>query len=273
MAVARAAHRDEPPPWVLDDALGVSLCGPDAATIREELFARLSPASVIAFTRWACVRSRLPEDVVQNALESGVKQYVVLGAGVDTFAYRRTDLMRRGLRVFEVDHPATQEWKRERLRALGMETPPGLVFAPVDFEHQTLSSGLSAAGFDFSAPAVFSWLGVNLYLTLDAINATLATVARCPRGTRIVQTYNLPNDALGGIGAETDAAMGSFAADVGEPFVSLFLPAEIEALLRAHGFADVDDFGPEEACATYFPGRDDVRFGGAQRLVTATITS
>ena len=273
MAVARAAHRDEPPPWILDDALGVSLCGPDAVAIREDLFARLSPASLIAFTRWACVRSRLPEDVVERAFESHVEQYVVLGAGVDTFAYRRTDLMGRGLRVFEVDHPATQEWKRERLRVLGMETPPGLVFAPVDFEHQTLSSGLSAVGFDFSAPAVFSWLGVTLYLTLDAINATLATVARCPSGTRIVLTYNLPKDALGGMGAETDAALGSIAAEVGEPIVSLFLPAEIETLLRAHGFADIDDFGPDEACATYFPGRDDVRFGGAQRLVTATITS
>ena len=142
----------------------------------------------------------------------------------------------------------------QRLRALGMETPPGLVFAPVDFEHQTLSSGLSAVGFDFSAPAVFSWLGVTLYLTLDAINATLATVARCPSGTRIVLTYNLPRDALVGMGAETDAALGSIAAEVGEPIVSLFLPAEIETLLRAHGFADVDELRSRRGLRHILPG-------------------
>ncbi len=272
MAVARAAHRDEPPPWVLDDDVSFALAGPDAVAVREELVARLSPDSLVAFTRWACVRARLPEDVTEEALESLVRQYVVLGAGLDTFAYRRTDLLSRGLRVFEVDHPATQEWKRERLRLLGIHPPSALVFAPVDFERQTLGSGLSAVGFDFSAPAVFSWLGVTMYLTCDAINATLSTVSRCARGTRIVLTYNLPKDALSGIGAETDAALASFAADVGEPFVSLFLPAEIEELLRSHGFGDVDHFGPDEARATYFPGRDDVRFGGAQRLVTATVT-
>ena len=87
-----------------------------------------------------------------------------------------------------------------------------------------------------------------------------------------MQTYNLPKDVLAGMGVETDAAMGSIAAAVGEPIVSLFLPAEIEMLLRVHGFEDVDDFGPDEARTTYFPGRDDVRFGGAQRLVTGTIT-
>jgi methyltransferase (TIGR00027 family) len=272
-AVGRAMHREEPPPWVLDDDLGFALAGPDAVAVREELVARLSRPSLLVFSRWVCVRARVPEDVVEDALQSGVRQYVVLGAGLDTFACRRADLMGRGLRVFEVDHPVTQAWKRERVVELGLELPSGLVFTPVDFEHQTLENGLVAAGFDFSAPATFSWIGVTMYLTLDAINATLATVARCPSGTRISLTYDLPKQALSGLGAEVSGVLSSIAAEMGEPFVSTFLPSEIEMLLREHGFSRVEHVGPEEAQATYFSGRDDVQFGGGQRLVTAAVTA
>ena len=271
-AVARALHREEPPPWVLDDHLAFDLTGVDGEELRDRLVERLQRPSLPVFIRWVCVRARLPEDVVEDAMQSGVRQYVVLGAGLDTFAYRRSDLMDRGLRVFEVDHPATQEWKRERLRELGIELPSGLVYAPVDFEHQTLERGLEAAGFDFSAPAVFSWIGVTMYLTLDAINTTLTTVAHCPSGTRIVLTYNQPNQALTGLAAETDAALSSMAAEMGEPFISLFRPAEIEALLQECGFDQIEHFGPDEARAKYFAGRDDVQFLGAQRIITGTVT-
>jgi methyltransferase (TIGR00027 family) len=271
-AVGRALYREEPPPWVLDDHLAFDLAGDDAADVRDELVARLPQPSLLVFNRWVCVRARLPEDTVEDAMQSGVRQYVVLGAGLDTFAYRRRDLMDRGLRVFEVDHPATQQWKRERLGELAIELPSTLVYAPVDFERQTLESGLDAAGFDFSAQAVFSWIGVTMYLTLDAINATLTTVARCPSGTRIVLTYNQPKQALVGLAAETDAALSSIAAEMGEPFVSLFRPTEIEALLRERGFGQLEHFGPDEARTKYFPGRDDFEFFGAQRLITGTVT-
>jgi methyltransferase (TIGR00027 family) len=133
------------------------------------------------------VRARFP-DVVERAAAGGVGQYVILGAGLDSFAYRRDDLLGR-LRVFEVDHPATQRWKRRRLAQLGVDSPAGLVFAPVDFERQTLREGLAAAGFDFGQLAVFSWAGVTMYLTLDAVNATLATMAGCQAGTWVVLTY------------------------------------------------------------------------------------
>ena len=175
-AVARTLHREESRPWVLDDYLALGLAGREGLALRERLEAELPAPFVAAVSRWVCVRARFAEDIVERAAAAGVGQYVILGAGLDSFAYRRRDLLDR-LRVFEVDHPATQRWKRRRLAELGARSPAGLVFAPVDFERQTLRQGLEQAGFDFGELAVFSWVGVTMYLTLDAISATLATVA------------------------------------------------------------------------------------------------
>jgi methyltransferase (TIGR00027 family) len=270
MAAARALHREEPPPWLIDDALALPLAGEDGETFKQRLRAELPEQALLGFSRWACVRARLPEDVVEQALDEGVRQYAILGAGLDSFAYRRSDLLPR-LRVFEVDHPATQQWKRRRLADLGVALPANLVFAPVDFERQTLRMGLADAGFDFAAPAVFSWIGVTMYLTLGAIRSTLELVRSCPSGTRIVLTYNLPLAALQGMGHATESAMQRIVGELGEPMVSLFTPAEIEQLLRDLGFTTVEHVGPEEALQRYFPGRTDVRFGGAQRIVVGTV--
>lgn len=226
---------------------------------------------LLGFSRWVCIRARLSEDVVERAVADGVRQYVILGAGLDSFAYRRTDLLDR-LRVFEVDHPASQAWKHSRLADLGVDCPTNLVFAPVDFETQTLRDGLEAAGFDFGARAVFSWIGVTMYLSIGAIEATLATVAACPAGTGIVLTYNPPPSALRGTG-ESRNVLADIAADMGEPFVTFFEPAEAEELMRRLGFEDIVHFGPAEALATYFAGRDDVRIHGAQRLMVAKVGS
>jgi methyltransferase (TIGR00027 family) len=269
-AAARALHREEPPPWILDDPLALTLAGEQGLEIRERLLAELPRPSLLAFCRWVCVRARFTEDIVEQAVAGGVRQYVILGAGLDTFSYRRHDLLGR-LKVFEVDHPATQAWKRLRLGELHIGPPTNLVFAPVDFERETMRQGLEAAGFDFETPAVFSWIGVTMYLTLEAIKATLATIAGCPAGTRIVLTYNQPQAALQGMGAQVEAVLVRIAAGMGEPFVSLFHPAEMERLLRDQHFDEIVHFGPDEALATYFKGREDVRFGGAQRLVAATV--
>ena len=110
---------------------------------------------LLAFSRFVCVRARFPEDIVEDSVARGVRQYVILGAGLDSFAYRRRDLLDT-LRVYEVDHPETQDWKRERLAELNVNVPAQLVFAPVDFERQTLAEGLDAAGFNVGAPAIFS---------------------------------------------------------------------------------------------------------------------
>ncbi len=269
-AAARALHREEPPPWVLDDHLALDLAGDEGVSIAGRLRDELSAENLLTFSRWMCVRARLAEDVVERAVADGIRQYAILGAGLDSFAYRRPDLL-AGLRVFEVDHPASQAWKRERLAELGVDLPANLVFAAVDFERQTLRAGLQAAGFDFTARAVFSWIGVTMYLTLAAIEATLETVAACPPDSRIVLTYNLPPSALEGQGRAIESRMSRLVGEVGEPWISLFTPAEAEVLLRRCGFGAVDHFGPAEAVRTYFAGRPDVRLGMPQQLLVATV--
>jgi len=269
-AAARALHREEPPPWVLDDHLALELAGDEGVSITGRLRDELSAENLLTFSRWMCVRARLAEDVVERAVADGIRQYAILGAGLDSFAYRRPDLL-AGLRVFEVDHPASQAWKRERLAELGVDLPANLVFAAVDFERQTLRAGLQAAGFDFTARAVFSWIGVTMYLTLTAIEATLETVAACPPDSRIVLTYNLPPSALEGQGRAIDSTMSRLVGEVGEPWISLFTPAEAEVLLRRCGFEAIDHFGPAEAVRTYFAGRPDVRLGMPQHLLVATV--
>jgi methyltransferase (TIGR00027 family) len=268
--VARALHREEPPPWVLDDYLALPLAGEEGPILVDLLRAELPAEMLRGFSRWVCVRARLPEDMVERAVGAGIRQYVILGAGLDSFAYRRADLL-SDLRVFEVDQPASQAWKQERLAHLGIDPPANLVFAPIDFEHQTLRQGLEAAGFDLGAPAVFSWIGVTMYLTLEAIEATLSTIAACRPGTKAVLTYNQPKSALQGLGLGIETVLARVVAEMGEPMVSLFEPHEAEQLLRRMGFDEVVHFGPQEALDTYFAGRSDVRFGGAQRLVAATV--
>jgi len=122
-AIARALHREEPPPWVLDDPLAMGLAGDDGPVVARRFRTELSTESLLSFTRWVCVRARLPEDIVEKAVEQGVEQYVILGAGLDSFAYRRSDLVSH-LRVYEVDHPASQAWKRQRLAEMVCDHPP-----------------------------------------------------------------------------------------------------------------------------------------------------
>jgi len=269
-AVARALHREEPRPWVIDDYLALGLAGREGRALLGRLRAEVPGPYLLAFSRWMCARARFAEEIVEQAAAGGVGQYVILGAGLDSFAYRRNDLLGR-LRVFEVDHPATQSWKRRRLAGLGVELPARLVFAPVDFERQTLREGLELAGFDSGQLAVFSWVGVTMYLTLDAIHAALAAMARCRPGTRVVLSYNQPPAVLTGSTAQIAAAFAGLAAEMGEPFISRFLPSEMTRLLHEHGFGQITDFGPDEARATYFRGQADVDIAGAQRLVAATV--
>jgi methyltransferase (TIGR00027 family) len=269
-AVARALYRREPPPVIFDDALAFGLAGGEGPALSERLRTEFPRSQVLAFSRWVCIRSRFAEDLVEQAVASGVDQYVILGAGLDSFAYRRGDLLDR-LRVFEVDHPASQSWKRHRLSELGVKIPSNLVFTSVDFEHQTLREGLEGSGFEFGKSAVFSWIGVTMYLTLDAIKATLATIAQSLPGTRLVLTYNQPRDALDPFALQVTSAFSAIATEMGEPFVTLLALDEIERLMRSNGFGDIVHFGPQEARVAYFNGRDDVAIAGAQRLVIGTV--
>jgi methyltransferase (TIGR00027 family) len=271
-AVARALYREEPGPVIFDDDLALELTGEQGLALAGRLRTELPWPHVLAFCRWMCIRSRFTEDIVERAASRGVGQYVILGAGLDSFAYRRSDLMGR-LRVFEVDHPASQSWKQHRLRDLGVEIPDNLVFAAADFERQTLREGLVGAGFDFGRTAVFSWIGVTMYLTVDAIDATLGTISECTAGSQVVLTYNQPHHVLDHSALQVTSTFEAIAKELGEPFVSLFTPGQIEGLLRSHGFDDIVHFGPDEARAAWFGGAPNVAIAGAQRLVAATVSS
>jgi methyltransferase (TIGR00027 family) len=184
-------------------------------------------------------RSRFSEDALAGCVRRGVRQVVVLGAGLDTFSLRNPfeDL---GVRVFEVDYPATQAWKQRRIREAGLRLPKSLIFAPVDFERQSLAEGLATAGFQGDRPAFFQWLGVVHYLTRDAIFATLDFIARIPASavvfdyTEPIERHSLERRARLLAAAEQAAARG-------EPWLSFFDPAELAVLLRDKGFATIED--------------------------------
>ena len=185
------------------------------------------PILVAARTQVLC-RSRLAEDVLRR---SGAVQYIVLGAGLDTFAYRSA-----GIRVFEVDHPGMQRWKRAALAAAGIAEPPQVRFVPADLSAGALVPALTAAGFDQAAPAVVAWLGVSMYLDLAAIEATLAALAGLAPGSELVLDYMLPaghRDKAGDLYVELIAAA---AAEHGEPWQTFLTPDEMTALLTRHGF-------------------------------------
>jgi methyltransferase (TIGR00027 family) len=274
VALRRAAHQlvDDPPVFI--DPLAMSIVGSDAAS---ELLATLSAEQALAARiprAFMAVRSRYAEDQLGLAVERGVRQYVVLGAGLDTFAYRNPYRQAR-LRVFEVDHPATQAWKRELLSAAGISIPAELAFAPIDFERQTLGHGLPSAGFDPAAPAFFSWLGVTPYLTLEAFTATLRFVLAMPPGSGVAFDYVVVRSALNPRERMALDALSARVAAAGEPFQLFFEPRDLVSELERTGFRHIEDLGPAELNARYFHGRsDDLRvIGGLGRLLSAQVAA
>lgn len=208
---------------------------------------------------------------VLEVADAGIAQYVILGAGLDTFVQRRPDVASR-LRVFEVDQPGTQAWKKQRLDELGYETPEWLRFVPVDFEGGvSWWDQLLAAGFDESEPAVVASTGVSVYLTREAIDATLRTVAGFALGSTLVVSFMVPSDLV-----DTDerpalrsAERGARAA--GTPWVSFFEPTEILELTRGAGFPQVRHVSAAELAECYFRGRSDhLRPSSAEELIVAT---
>lgn len=258
----RAAHQVLDRPLVFDDPLALAILGrspEDVSTVRGET-ARMSRHRR-AFIN---ARSRYVEDELARLVAHGVDQYVVLGAGLDTFAYRNPHPR---LRVFEVDHPATQAWKRGRLAAANIPLPASLDFVPVDFEHERVSDALAHGGFDAGRPAFFGWLGVVAYLELAAITRTLEFVASCASGTAIVFDYSIPPDRLPPRQRARFETISSRAAAVGEPWRTFFEPHEAAALLRSAGFAAIEDVDADALNARYFSGRrDGLRVDGVGRL-------
>jgi methyltransferase (TIGR00027 family) len=241
-------------PKILNDPTVLQLLGPAAV---ERIGAAADKARSPAARRLrshVTLRSRFAEDRLSRAVERGVRQFVILGAGGDTFAYRQPDWA-RSVSIFEVDHAASQADKRQRLSAAGLDVPPNVHYAPIDFETTTLRDGLDAGGVDIAAPAFFSWLGVTMYLTESAIDAVLKTVAAFGKGSEIVFTYARRQRA------ERDPARGpslaELAAAMGEPWLSYFDVDELELKLRIHGFSDVYFLTAADASARYFADRTD----------------
>jgi methyltransferase (TIGR00027 family) len=266
-AQLRAAHQILDQPRILDDPLALRIIGPAAeAAVRTNSQRDQQLTTLRAFV---ALRSRYAEDEVARAVQRGVRQYVILGAGLDTFAYRNP-YVSSGLRVFEVDHPSTQSWKRTRLHETGIDIPATLTFTPVDFEKETLADGLRRAGFKADEPAFFSLLGVVIYLTKDAVMGTLKFVAAMPAGSEIVFDYSVPSSALSENERATRDVLARRVAALGEPWITYFYPPDLAREIRHLGFKQVEDLGPGEANERYFKNRQDgLSVGRAARLMKA----
>ena len=260
VALRRAAHQLFDTPKVLEDPLAVRIVGREAAASISSLTDRISPPARY-MRAFMAARARFAEDELALAVRRGVTQFVILGAGLDTFAYRNPFA---NLRVFEVDHPATQEWKRQRLASENIVIPDSVTYAAVDFNTQTLSDGLHAANFQPGKPAFFSWLGVTMYLEPQTVLDTLRLVHTMSPENGIVFDYTVPRHLLNTVGKLIlDAIMNRVAA-AGEPFRGFFVPGELAAALSQIGYRHIEDLDSAAINARYFTNRtDNLKVAGA----------
>jgi methyltransferase (TIGR00027 family) len=261
----RAAHQSLDKPKVFDDPLAVAIAGRDTSAEPGSFFSRALRAFIAA-------RSRYAEDQLASAvLLRGVRQYVVLGAGLDTFAYRNP-LRSSGLHVFEVDHPATQEWKRARLSDADIAIPDEMTFAAVNFETQSLDVRLQEAGFRPAATAFFSWLGVTPYLSRSAFDATIQFIAGLPSGSGLAFDFAVERSLLSPMQQLALDTLAERVARAGEPFQLFFDPAALVSDLAGRGFGGIEDLGAEEINARYFAGRSDgLAVSGGGHLLSAQV--
>jgi len=270
VALWRALHvLVDAPPHVLEDEIGLQLVAPDDGWRRRP---DMDPAFTKTFRAAIVARARFIEDLVVEQAGLGVGQYVILGAGLDTFAQRRPDVASR-LQVFEVERPATQAWKRRRLVELGYGVPDWLHLVPVNFEAgESWLEQLKNAGFDVSRPAVVASTGVSLYLTKEANAATLRQIAALAPGSTLAMTFLVPPEMLDDADRAGLEASAKGAAASGTPFLSFFEPSEIVAMAREAGFKDARHVSADTLNARYFAGRTDgLRTSpGEQMLVAST---
>ncbi|CAN5411496.1 class I SAM-dependent methyltransferase [soil metagenome] len=253
VAVRRAAHQlvDQPP--VFSDPLAIRIVGEEAvAKLRRGIEDRNPIGDVLR--AFVAARSRYSEDELAKAYTRRVRQCIVLGAGLDTFAYRNphTDMC-----VFEVDHPATQQWKHSLLAAAGIPIPPTLTYAPVNFENETAAQGLRAVGFREDQPAFISWLGVTPYLSEQAFAQTINWVGAMPSGTTLVFDYGKDPSTLGFVERFAFNRIAKRVANSGEPFRLFRDPDALAIELRAAGFLKTENLSSQELNTLYFAGRAD----------------
>jgi methyltransferase (TIGR00027 family) len=264
-AAYRAIHQKMEGGAIFKDPFASRILDQETAAALDEIAAN---DSLRPWRLFIAARSRFSEDTMADCIACGVRQVVVLGAGLDTFSLRNpyADL---GVRAFEVDYPATQMWKRDRIRAAGLAEPPSLIFAPVNFEQESLAEGLTRAGFELDEPAFFQWLGVVPYLTKDAVSSTLKFISEVPQAA-VVFDYaepfrNYPAERRASVMATAERA-----ALRGEPWLSFFDPIELLQLLRGEGFNVIEDLGlPEIAERFYGVMRRDIVLGPGPHIVRA----
>ena len=254
VALWRAQHvQIDPPPHVLEDEIGLKLVAPSSAWRNRP---DMKGVAMARYRASIVIRARFVEDLVTEQLAYGVEQYVILGAGLDTFAQRRPEIA-SSLQIFEIDRPGSQEWKRQRLMELGYGVPKGLHLVPVDFEvDDAWLDHLVTAGFDPSRPAVVASTGVSMYLTKEAIAATLQQVATFASGSTFAMTFLLPPEpATGAKPAGRSSAKKETRSR--KPFISFFTPQEMLALARKAGFKEARHLSGITLTERYFPDKPD----------------
>jgi methyltransferase (TIGR00027 family) len=265
-AASRAAHLIvDHEPYIFADTMATALLG-DRAEEFIQYHRANGPHPILSAARaQVTCRSRYTEDALAEAVIRGTSQYVILGAGLDSFAHRSA--LSPKVRVFDVDHPVTQEWKRRQLPA-----PENVTFVPVDFTVDSLGGHLRKAGFDHEVPALVSWLGVTMYLTGNAIAATLSAMREFAPGSEIVLDYMLPGGLRDDAGDAYADAVGQASAERGEPWLSFFAPDSIQAVLHDHGFGPVSHVRQRDMIPPGLWARSDsLRPAELSRIAHATV--
>ena len=264
-AYVRAAHQLlDDRPLLLNDPMALPLLGPGAAEIIRGRIARHQSPAGKSLRAHVVLRTRFTEDRLEAAVSKGLARYVIIGAGYDSFALRRPPWARK-LKIVEVDHPATQSAKREKIAESGLPEPENLIFAPADFEREELAEVLARCGISPDEPVFFSWLGVTMYLEEAAIDTTLRTIGTFAPGSEVSLTFKQPPD-------EASSPLAARVSDLGEPFVSFFAPEEIEGKLRSTGFSSIDFLTQEKTESLYFvPSRTDLPIPKQTSILCAAV--
>ncbi|HEY9680605.1 MAG TPA: class I SAM-dependent methyltransferase [Oculatellaceae cyanobacterium] len=271
VALWRAMHVQlDALPHVIEDEVGLRLVAPaDGWRERPDM----DPKGTILFRSSIVARARFIEDLVIDGAEHGVSQYVILGAGLDTFALRRSDIASR-LEIFEVDSPGPSTWKQRRLKELGIGVPDWLKLVPVDFEAgESWWDQLTAAGFASEQPAIVASTGVSMYLTRDAVAATLRQVARLAPGSKFAMTFMLPLELIDTEEQPVQEMTLMYARRSGTPFITFFSPAEIAALAIECGFKKTEHVSSGDLHRQYLAGRTDglfLRESSAEQMLLAS---
>ncbi len=263
VAISRAEHQVFDNPIIFEDSLAIDILSDKSDVYKKR---RMNRARLSRYIRaFVAARSRYVEDELALSFKQGVRQYVILGAGLDTFAYRNPY---PDLKVFEVDYPATQKWKKEKLLKSKISVPDSLTYTPIDFENQGLPEQLQKSGFNPNEPAFFSWLGVTMYLTPEIIMKTMQFIFQSSAENQIIFDYVIPYSSKSFLHQLAFRMVNRRIRIMGEPWKCFFEPEILINNLKDIGFTEIEDIGPDDINKKYFNNRfDRLKVGGFGRLM------